>query len=306
MEHYAPCDRRRPICCCPPARRRGALALLSERLELEVGRARTVRSGAARQLRRAAARGGPAAERPPPGARRHARAARARAPRRRARSRRRAGYLAEELPEGPCASGSSRCWRSVRCCPAVRVRSRRAVAGGAQRRREDGRAALDRAARGGGRPRARAARTAAVRAAGARLRQRPRAHARRAARRLGLQPASGRSSTRRSRGRRAAGASRRSRRSARPGHAHRRRRRRRAARCWPRSPRPTCPGTITDLDTEFLHDLRVAVRRTRSALASCSGVLPPGWRAAARRAEAGPATHAPSRDLDVHLLEFPT
>ena len=42
-------------------------------------------------------------------------------------------------------------------------------------------------------------------------------------------------------------------------------RRRRAARaaCWRRS-RRTCPGTLADVDSEFLHDLRVAVRRTRS------------------------------------------
>src|SRR6266550_6449803 len=32
------------------------------------------------------------------------------------------------------------------------------------------------------------------------------------------------------------------------------------------------PGTIKDIDTEFLHDLRVAVRRTRSAVKLCGDV----------------------------------
>ncbi|HQN95190.1 MAG TPA: CHAD domain-containing protein [Thermoanaerobaculales bacterium] len=64
-------------------------------------------------------------------------------------------------------------------------------------------------------------------------------------------------------------------------------------------------GVIADLDTEFLHDLRVATRRTRAALAQVKGVLP---------AEAvdhfllefrwlGSLTN-PCRDLDVHLLEM--
>ena len=33
-------------------------------------------------------------------------------------------------------------------------------------------------------------------------------------------------------------------------------------------------GTLRDLDTEFLHDFRVAVRRTRSALSQIKDVLP--------------------------------
>ena len=36
------------------------------------------------------------------------------------------------------------------------------------------------------------------------------------------------------------------------------------------------PGTVRDIDTEFLHDLRIAVRWTRSALKLC------GERAACR------------------------
>ncbi len=65
------------------------------------------------------------------------------------------------------------------------------------------------------------------------------------------------------------------------------------------------PGTISDIDTEFLHDLRVAVRRTRSAVKLCGDVLAPGvpeefsgefkW--------LGDVT-TPIRDLDVYLLSY--
>lgn len=65
------------------------------------------------------------------------------------------------------------------------------------------------------------------------------------------------------------------------------------------------PGTMRDTDTEFLHDLRVAVRRTRSAVKLCGDVLPAGvaekflgefkW--------LGDIT-TPSRDLDVYLLNY--
>ena len=34
------------------------------------------------------------------------------------------------------------------------------------------------------------------------------------------------------------------------------------------------PGTIADTDSEFLHDFRVAVRRTRAGLSQLKGVLP--------------------------------
>jgi CHAD domain-containing protein len=64
-------------------------------------------------------------------------------------------------------------------------------------------------------------------------------------------------------------------------------------------------GTIRDIDTEFLHDLRVAVRRTRSALKLAGRVLPDGL-AARYRPEfrwLGELT-APTRDLDVYLLGF--
>jgi CHAD domain-containing protein len=65
------------------------------------------------------------------------------------------------------------------------------------------------------------------------------------------------------------------------------------------------PGVREQLDTEFLHDLRVAVRRTRSALQRFGGVLP---KEATRVFAEGfawiGAETGPLRDLDVHLLEF--
>jgi CHAD domain-containing protein len=64
-------------------------------------------------------------------------------------------------------------------------------------------------------------------------------------------------------------------------------------------------GTVRDIDTEFLHDLRVAVRRTRSALKLAGQVLP-GQLAARYRPEfrwLGDLT-TPTRDLDVYLLGF--
>ncbi len=66
------------------------------------------------------------------------------------------------------------------------------------------------------------------------------------------------------------------------------------------------PGTARDIDTEFLHDLRVAVRRTRSALKLAGDALPAG--VAARFAPEfrwlGDLT-TPARDLDVYLLGMP-
>jgi CHAD domain-containing protein len=65
-------------------------------------------------------------------------------------------------------------------------------------------------------------------------------------------------------------------------------------------------GVIDDVDTEFLHDLRVAVRRTRSLLKLAGDALPvrlatrfgPGFK------WLGDLT-TPTRDLDVYLLEMP-
>lgn len=64
-------------------------------------------------------------------------------------------------------------------------------------------------------------------------------------------------------------------------------------------------GTISDLDTEFLHDLRVAVRRTRSALKLLGDALPglPSAEYAAEFKWLGDLT-TPTRDLDVHQLEL--
>jgi len=65
------------------------------------------------------------------------------------------------------------------------------------------------------------------------------------------------------------------------------------------------PGTIRDIDTEFLHDLRIAVRRTRSVLKLCGRALPAGL-ASGFRPEfrwLGDLT-TPTRDLDVYLLGY--
>lgn len=63
------------------------------------------------------------------------------------------------------------------------------------------------------------------------------------------------------------------------------------------------PGVIDDLDSEFLHDLRVAIRRTRSGLSLVKKVLPPTVVAAGKKdfSLLGGLT-GPTRDLDVYLL----
>ena len=64
-------------------------------------------------------------------------------------------------------------------------------------------------------------------------------------------------------------------------------------------------GTRANLDSEFLHDLRVACRRTRSALTQIKGVFPQEIveNYKQRFAWLQQAT-GPVRDLDVYLLEF--
>ncbi len=64
-------------------------------------------------------------------------------------------------------------------------------------------------------------------------------------------------------------------------------------------------GVRQDLDLEYLHDLRVAVRRTRSLLGQMKEVLPRSF--AHYRQEFAWIGHATGavRDLDVHLLAFP-
>jgi CHAD domain-containing protein len=65
------------------------------------------------------------------------------------------------------------------------------------------------------------------------------------------------------------------------------------------------PGVCKGVDTEFLHDFRVAIRRTRSALSQIKAVLP---EAAIKKYRAEFAwlgqTTTPTRDLDVYLLSF--
>lgn len=65
------------------------------------------------------------------------------------------------------------------------------------------------------------------------------------------------------------------------------------------------PGTLEDVDTEFLHDLRVAVRRSRALQRELHGVFEPGrlrhFRAGFKELQ---AVTGPTRDLDVQLLEF--
>jgi CHAD domain-containing protein len=65
-------------------------------------------------------------------------------------------------------------------------------------------------------------------------------------------------------------------------------------------------GTIEDRDSEFLHDYRVAVRRTRSVLSQGRDVLDPAPLARFRDGFKwlGTAT-SPTRDLDVWLLTLP-
>lgn len=65
----------------------------------------------------------------------------------------------------------------------------------------------------------------------------------------------------------------------------------------------TAPGVIADIDTDFLHDFRVAVRRARSLLKVAGEVLPESITGdAARRLKRLGDLTTPTRDLDVFLL----
>jgi CHAD domain-containing protein len=65
------------------------------------------------------------------------------------------------------------------------------------------------------------------------------------------------------------------------------------------------PGTLADIDPEFLHDLRVAVRRTRALQRELKRVFPPAELAALRDEFRWlQQITGPTRDLDVHLLEL--
>ncbi len=66
------------------------------------------------------------------------------------------------------------------------------------------------------------------------------------------------------------------------------------------------PGTRADTDSEFLHDYRVAVRRSRSVLGMAKGVVPDAF-LSQLRAEfkwLGDIT-TPTRDFDVYRLTYP-
>lgn len=64
-------------------------------------------------------------------------------------------------------------------------------------------------------------------------------------------------------------------------------------------------GTVANTDSEFLHDFRVAVRRTRAGLSQIKGILPANINAyyADFFSWLGLIT-GPTRDLDVYLLNF--
>jgi len=64
-------------------------------------------------------------------------------------------------------------------------------------------------------------------------------------------------------------------------------------------------GVVRDLDVEFLHDLRVATRRTRSALGQLKGILEPeAVKPFADEFRWLGTVTGPCRDLDVYLIEL--
>jgi CHAD domain-containing protein len=71
--------------------------------------------------------------------------------------------------------------------------------------------------------------------------------------------------------------------------------------------RTNLPGLLDDVDTEFLHDFRVAVRRTRSTLKLGRSVLPHSVTARWEPLFKGLGNlTTPVRDLDVYELDLPT
>jgi CHAD domain-containing protein len=65
------------------------------------------------------------------------------------------------------------------------------------------------------------------------------------------------------------------------------------------------PGTLDDLDSEFLHDLRVAIRRSRTVLREMKRVFDPeGRREQADSLRWIQAVTGATRDLDVQVLEW--
>jgi CHAD domain-containing protein len=64
------------------------------------------------------------------------------------------------------------------------------------------------------------------------------------------------------------------------------------------------PGTLEDVDTEFLHDLRVAVRRTRSLQRQFKSIYPERLQHHRDEFKRLQAVTGDLRDLDVYLLDF--
>lgn len=65
-------------------------------------------------------------------------------------------------------------------------------------------------------------------------------------------------------------------------------------------------GALADIDTEFLHDLRVSIRRSRSLLNKMKAAFPPTvWQRYARELAWLGGVTTPRRDLDVYMLAFP-
>jgi CHAD domain-containing protein len=64
-------------------------------------------------------------------------------------------------------------------------------------------------------------------------------------------------------------------------------------------------GTVADIDSEFLHDFRVSIRRSRSVQRELKNVFPPGELERFRDEFRGlQRATGDARDLDVYLLEF--
>src|SRR3954451_12425130 len=68
--------------------------------------------------------------------------------------------------------------------------------------------------------------------------------------------------------------------------------------------RANLPGTLEDVDSEFLHDLRVAVRRTRSLQRQFANAYPPRLQHFRDEFKRLQAETGDLRDLDVYLLDF--
>lgn len=67
----------------------------------------------------------------------------------------------------------------------------------------------------------------------------------------------------------------------------------------------TLPGTLADTDTEFLHDYRVALRRSRAVVRELRGVFPPSEIDQLRvEFKWLQEVTGQTRDLDVYLMEF--